>query len=786
MNATLMLVTASLRKNKSQTFTMLLIIAICVMLLNIGLVMYIRAGEFFDRRADELNAPHWSSFVFETTDESVAERYEFVRTFPGVAQAERLSIISHLGEITIQDSARTGLIIIAPYSETQQMNSPTLIGDGLPLTGNAIYVPYFLTLGSGIALGDEVTISFSGEELHFTLAGATEEIKFGASTYTIWRFYIPQTRFDELSGGFPDAVMSLVSARMENQYELWRLTTAYFDEFLEDEVSLNIASLSTMRSARTSNPIIAATLIAAFALIVLVVGIIVIRFRIINGIEENMVNIGVQKAVGYRNRQIIFSIILQFGLITLVGGVLGILASRAALPLVISLIQPLFGLRWNPGFDIPMAAVSLAVVVPAVVLFSYITALRARKLHPLAALRGGISTHSFRRNYFPLEKSCSPLVPALALKSLFMNKKQALMICLIIAAVSFTAAGGLITHYSININQSEFMLLQFGDVPDVWFEVADFDNIYAFRAEMEAHPEVRRIEMGDNSAATPNSTTSIVVNNVTLNMGVIENFENITDYALISGRFPRHENEITVGSNMLSYIGASIGDLVTVTGISGETSETFMVTGSTQSANQQGMISLNALAYAGINFSFDTLTVHLLPDTDIDTFIENVLMQYSDIFSEAVNMQSIFEQFFAPIGTIFAAVAAAALAVVAAVVILVIFLVIKTSILRRRRELGIQKAMGFTTLELMNQIALSMIPIIIFGAALGALGASFGFNGIFVALLRGAGIAQANLPIPLAWIAVMCALLVALSYTISLLTAWRIRKISAYALVTGY
>jgi len=46
----------------------------------------------------------------------------------------------------------------------------------------------------------------------------------------------------------------------------------------------------------------------------------------------------------------------------------------------------------------------------------------------------------------------------------------------------------------------------------------------------------------------------------------------------------------------------------------------------------------------------------------------------------------------------------AIIVVVICVVMLMLYLIVKTMIIRRRRELGIQKALGFTTLQLMNQI----------------------------------------------------------------------------------
>jgi putative ABC transport system permease protein len=105
-------------------------------------------------------------------------------------------------------------------------------------------------------------------------------------------------------------------------------------------------------------------------------------------------------------------------------------------------------------------------------------------------------------------------------------------------------------------------------------------------------------------------------------------------------------------------------------------------------------------------------------------------------------------------------------------------------ILRRRRELGIQKALGFTTLQLMNQFALYFIPVIAAGVVAGGLLGIFGFNAIFVALTRGMGIMTASMPAPVLLTIATCAGLVVLSYAFALLIASRIRRISAYALVS--
>jgi len=105
-------------------------------------------------------------------------------------------------------------------------------------------------------------------------------------------------------------------------------------------------------------------------------------------------------------------------------------------------------------------------------------------------------------------------------------------------------------------------------------------------------------------------------------------------------------------------------------------------------------------------------------------------------------------------------------------------------ILRRRQELGIQKAIGFTTLQLMNQIALNMTPVIITGVIIGALAGYFGFNPMMMAFTAGMGVARLSLPVMLDQVVIVCIALIAVAYIVSMLIAVRIRKISAYTLVT--
>ncbi|MCL2499037.1 MAG: ABC transporter permease [Defluviitaleaceae bacterium] len=769
-----MLTAANLRRNKNQAVIIGLLILISALFLNVGLVMYLRMDDHFDKRAEELNAPHWIAFHEGGPD---MERVEFLRQVEEVADVEYDTILFRTMTLTIPSVSASHMVrnIIVPYNESQRMNPPHLLGDSIPLEGNGIYLPYFMA--AGVALGTEVNITISEERFVFTLAGVTEEMVFGS----IWgsaRLYVSEAMFRELKEAYPESIWGLVSARMEDVNDTPLLASRYASEYANRNIWTN--SLSYIRDGRTATPLIVAVIIVSFSVILLLVGLCVIRFNIINNIEENTVNIGVQKAMGYRSRQIIAAVLLQLGLVAASGGIAGLLLAQAVFPWVNGIIRNMYGLPWHPLFDVPIMGVSLFGILFTVTAFALIAARRLLKLQPLNALRGGITTHSFRRVWFPLDKTPGRLTVLLGLKQLFHHKKQGAMLGIIIACTSFACLAGAGLHYNFNVNRDEIIRTITGELPDVIFFLHDAEALAGLRERVGNRPEVRRVNVGGSTSAQ----STFTINGSYLNFALVQDFIGFAGYELLAGRFPMHDNEIVMGAVAMAERGLRIGDWVYIRNHTDKTDYPYLITGSTQSMNHSGMICVAAMKRLDVNVTFGTLNVVLLPRYDLNEFIASVLETEGDTVASARNMAALSEDEYAAIGGIFSAIAYTVLAAVSCVVSLILYLVIKTSIRRRRRELGIQKALGYTTLQLMNQSAINITPIIAVGAIVGVVGGYFGFNPLFVMFTRGFGIAHANLPVPMGWMVGLCAGLVLLAYAVAMLTAWRIRKVSAYALVT--
>jgi len=762
-----MLTKTNLRKSKSQTFSMFLLITIAAMFLNIGLVLYFGVGSFFDERAEELNTAHFVAIQPES--EEYYEQLNFIQNFHSVTEVETQNVLVAFGGYFPSETLAGGNLIISNVADEQTMNPPALIGDSLPLTENAVYIPHFMFLGGGFSLGDDIRFEFAGEEVILTVAGSTEEILFGDGMMNnVWRIYVSSETFLTLSNDFSDTRSIMMAARMTGDWAL--LSSRYGAEFAGFAIHYGMP-----QNSRTMIPMLAALMVAFFAFILLVVASIVARFRINNDIEESMVNIGALKAVGYRNYQIIMSIVIQFGVIALIGGLVGALLSQVALPMIAGIMEPMLALPWNPAFNIVMMLVSLAFILLMILLFAYVTSRRIKKLHPLIALRGGITTHNFKKNSLPLDKTRGSLSFLLALKQILRNKKQAIMLSIIVGALTFVSSAGLIIHYNVNVDMSAFLRITFGATPDVAIVLNDAEDLPDFFERLKNHPDVVEVYQ---SSGLP-----LLVNEETVVVNIYSDFSYIGEYFLISGRFPILPSEVVMDTTTLSAIGKNVGDFVTIR--SGDLEQDFIITGHVQMwGGLQGMMSIDALHQIQPDFMFTQLNVNLEENASVEIFMEHIRETERDIIAIILSVDEQVDAVFSAMGDIFAAVNVVIMVAVAGVVVLVLYLLVKTMIIRRKRELGTQKALGFTTLQLMNQIALGLTPTIIIGALLGAIGGYIGFNPIFVIFTSDAGIVRPNLHVPTNWIVMTALGLAMIAYAVAMLISWRIRKISAYALVS--
>src|SRR3989344_1607601 len=176
----------------------------------------------------------------------------------------------------------------------------------------------------------------------------------------------------------PDFVKSRISFVLEHNHGI---TNSSKDDFTIQTQADILPILGTITSVLT-------LFLAAIASISLIVGGIGIMNIMLVAVTERTREIGLRKAVGATNTDILQQFLIESVLLTVVGGVIGIALGIALVGVVYIVIANFFTtIAWN--FTIPLTAILLALAVSsfAGIAFGIYPARQASKKNPIDALR---------------------------------------------------------------------------------------------------------------------------------------------------------------------------------------------------------------------------------------------------------------------------------------------------------------------------------------------------------------------------------------------------------------
>lgn len=784
---------ANIRKTKSVTATLVVLFLMAALLLNTGLLVAINYGGFFDELKQEL-APADAYFAIPDaiyTDEVK----QYIEENAHVERTQTHEARWTGGQIESQGEEKSFTILFQNMDEKREMSKWKYIGEHLPADDMSVYLPDIFKAVSGYELGDQITLRYTDEAsgqkqaMTFTVKGYTEDIFFSSTDTGMMSFYLPEATYQKVSDRLqhPTNQLHLVFTELDETKN-----AATIESGIHELLGLNSSSLLSgdmasmlvmidielIEMSRCMMATMIAAMMVIFALIVVAVCLLVVRFRIVNSIEDDMMKIGSLKAIGYTGRQIRLAFLLQYLLIAGVGSVAGIALSYPVLPAVAAVFEQQSGLRWEQGFDAVISGSALLIILVIILLVVLLATRRIRKLSPIHALRGDTGGRQFRHNRLPLEKTAGPLPVALGLKAAFQNVKQNIMIMIILIAVTFAGAFGVIMFYNTSIDTTAFAEVPGMEITNAIATLNPEKDQTAALEQIRGMDKVRKAVYLDQS--------KIKVDDMDVSAYVMQNYDDRETRLVYDGRYPEKNGEIVLAGILAERLEKTVGD--TVTASFGDKTETYTVTGLSNGASMGGMnVSLRTEDYRRLNPDFkpQSLYIYLEEGTSSAGFLDELTETLDkEILLGTVDFDKELASGMASYQNIVAAMGIAMLVITLLVVTLVLYFMISSSVIRQKRELGIQKAIGYTTFQLMHQLSLTfMIPVLL-GAVAGSLLGAYGTNPLMSMTMKGMGIMKAGFIVDPLWVIGFGLGTLLFSWLLSLLTTWRIRKISAYALVT--
>ena len=649
------------------------------------------------------------------------------------------------------------------------------------VSGRKVYINAYLASENGLCVGDKMYFDTKYGKFDYTVAGIYQHLLLGNSYYYL-SVLLDEESFSELSDAAEatgSGNMQVVYVYADNGSDLTGVMQGVMKELTDDGITIADGhDIELARSGYTVIVNILAGFMAAFAVIIMMICLIMIVFTINNNISRDIINIGALRAVGHTVGQIRAALIAEYVLIGAFGSVVSIVLSYVLFPVLEKkYIRELCGIIWKKRFYPAITFGMLAGVLMLIIAATLLSTIKIKKLHPATALRFGLRSNSFKKNYLPLSETNGELNILLAMKSSMQNMGQNIVVFCLITAVAFVVQFSGLLFYNTKIDITNFQRMIQGDAPDAYVYLDDD----SYGSAYEAIDRVSNVK-GVSQAYGLSSVNATVGEGEVLLIYITD--PDFVYCGVYEGEIMRKDNEVVVGSFTAERLGVGVGDEITVE--YGDNSRNYLVTGLQQSImNDRLYMTDKAAQELGIDTRYGMLRVRVNDATA--ERVDEVLGRIEDLEDAGITETKNYyrEQRSSDNMHIFAVslIVLIMIFLSIATVLMVIRLLLKAVFIRKEREFGIKKAIGFTSTQLRYQLSLSLVPTTICASVLGALLGHFLLNPLFTVILGGYGVKNADLLLEPLLIPLSAVSVTVMVFIFSFIMSGRMKKLSAYKLI---
>ena len=763
----------NLKKAKGQFVSFGIVMLITAVILNPALVLLFQTGDAYDALFNELNTADLSVTVpAALAADDLWDDISGGKEIDGIYKADKNDALFASAALQeFQGSEFTMNIYFYRIGDERRLTKHIITNKTETSDDMTAYIPLYLSELGGYKPGESIRYIIEGKEYKFTVGGVINEMQYGNYGTGFIGLYLSDKAYDSIKDDDNFTAVTEYLIKTENNAELSEVKTS-ISKLLKDKKIPTITFLDreTTKGSRTMVSDTIVLFLAVFALLVLVVSIFLARFKIKNTIDEEIDQMGVLKGIGYTSTMLMFSQVIPYVLVCGIGLFAGVALSYLLIPAVANVLAVQSGFSYAPVFDISAAGDTIVTVLVLVFLFTYFAAKKIKKLAPINAIRGIDPLKPVGKNRFPLDTSNGSVGFNLILKQATVSAGRNVLLFAVtfVMMILLTFTGVLL--YNVNVRPYNFLTTLSEELPDI-----------RVRSNEEHFEELKNILERENVKSVNYGVSMMEYSDGSIPVIVCGDFSLLENDISYSGRHPEAAGEIAVGSEFSNDF--EIGDNFKLT-LNGE-NYSYKITGFIQSVNNNGLIAeITDDGFAKLSETpLYSLNLYMEKASDIDAFVDKLNGEYNEYTVNVSNASKETESMRMMYSSLITVVAAALFIITVLIVLLILYVIMHSMITDLKTDLGIYKAMGFTSGQLITQTVGSITPVVLSGALLSAvLGIAYlpaMFNGIFGVI----GALKNNFEIPLFILLLMAVILTAVNIIIGVLLCRPIKKITSYSLI---
>lgn len=827
MNKVIRLSLANIKKHGRESILLTILIFLCITLLSSAVSAVKGIGRIMPGMVEKSGC--YKNFIYVNQDKYSDRYLAFLEEDPRVEGYDHTSMVTDLLKVrTHQDADTEQLFDISFVPESGERRMESFQTDaGFQDVEHPIVLAVANKEKLEISEGDELTVIRNGKEFTFTVAGFYDCGIWAYGTKAV----ISEDDFASLENymvryevigvntvpGTDDAVFLNEFKAFAQDASVNDLTSAMYLTTYKDMVTMNETNMELL-----------SIIIAILSGVIVIAVMIMIRFRIVSDLKEQIVSIGVLEALGYTSGEIAASYVAEYVMLALAGAMISILP--AFFFAKVQLHSAALSVGYGGAVPVPIIPILCCELI--ILLFVGLTAmtraLAVRKYPPVLAFRKGIESHSFQKNFVPLEKTRGNVHVRLAMKEFLQGARNQIGLTVCIAACTVMVLLSFMIG-SFFSNADRILGSVCGhELCDIRIEGTASIDPEVFAAELAGRQEVKQV-------LTPAVGVGVKINGNEnpVNLEVYEDYAKTQTILLTEGRLPEHGNEVALGVQEKKSLGVEVGDTITIE--YAKVKRDYLVTGCVNSAVDPMTAYLTTEGFKRMNTAYvpHTFDIYLNEGVDKNAFAEFLkdrygkeIAQYKDggvtgdtleerIRSTAnAKMAKImtergvsYMEYAIQVGDqvitgstsnmkiqkltfvleenreiasmlviSFAGISIGMMVASGVIVILMLAILMASTIRKQYRELGIMKSLGYTSRELMFQMAFRIIPVALIAVVIGTV-LSIPLMGIVNAFV-------CKIEVSAAGVIFMDLAILAFCFGCAYTCARRIKKISAYELIT--
>lgn len=588
-----------------------------------------------------------------------------------------------------------------------------------------IYVPIVYLTNGILKPGDRMSVA--GQD--FTVKGAIRDVQMSSMLASSKRFLINQSDYEKIKSiGREEYIIEFLLNDLD---KVNIFQGEYANANLESNGPTVTYSIIRLINALSDGIMIAILFLIAF--LIVIVSFLLIRLTLVAKIEDEYRTIGVLKAIGIRLSVIKNIYRAKYALIACLGCVFGLILALVFSGFFLQNMRVFFGEN-NSGMIANLSAFLASAFIFAIVML-YINQFlrRLKKLSTASAINTGIVSEgaSSLRSFKLRNQGILPANLFLGMNLILTRKKTYLTFVLILIIAAFvmilpnnvysTMASDKFINY-MGLGDGQAMLMFQGQ-----------NDLKGLDIQLSNDPDVETYAIYDHQ-----SYEFMLDEHSVSKMWVVLGDHQLFPVLYTAGHAPEQDNEIALSYLNASSLEKKVGDSLTL--IINQEKKDFVICGIYSDITNGGKTARATFSDPTTESMMISVLMNFTKETPLKEKLKSFEQAYPDakVYNIRLYRNAVFGSTLNNIKL--AGITATILSVGLSLLITALF--VNMLVVKDRRNISIQKSLGFTNRKLQNQYMIGSVLLVMFSMILGSLLASTLGQTIAGSFIQAVGIAN--------------------------------------------